>query len=276
MSKKNIKVINKKSFQAFAARWAKTLPPARPAKEDIIIYRKLFNQYKNRTGKTKLLILGATPELRDLPASLKFDVTVVDFNIEMIRALTPLRKTKSKEKVIVSWWQKIPLKDHYDIVAGDVAVNMLDKKDIPALFKRINFLLAPGGVFIHRDAFYNAKKKVGAKKAIKAWRQHKIDIGDFRWLIELYSQYKSYNPKTGVDSKTLLYKNVHKMYEQGLLTKAELDQFGVFNDNVKITILTQPAWQKLYSKFFNLVKCVKPKGHIFCQDLPVCVYKRNN
>jgi len=273
---KNKKVVNKKPFQIFAARWAKTLPPARPAKEDIVIYRKLFNQYKNKTSKTKLLILGATPELRDLAASLKFDVTVADFNIEMIRALTPLRKTKSKEKFIVSWWQKIPLKDHYDIVVGDVAVNMLDERDIPALFKRINLLLVNQGAFIHRDAFYNAKKRVDAKKIIQSWQCHRIDIGDFRWLIELYSQYKSYNPKTGVDSKTILYQNVHKMYEQGLLTKTELDRFGVFNDNVRITILTQSAWKKLYSKFFKLVKCIKPRGHIFCQDLPVCVYKKIN
>ena len=97
------RVINKKPFQVFAARWAKTLPPARPAKEDIIIYRRFFNQYKNKNGKTKLLILGATPELRDLAASLKFDVTVADFNIEMIRALTPLRKIKSKLSLVFIW-----------------------------------------------------------------------------------------------------------------------------------------------------------------------------
>jgi hypothetical protein len=270
---KSKKVINKKPFQAFAARWAKTLPPARPAKEDIMVYRKLFNQYKSKTGKTKLLILGATPELRDLAASLKFDVTVADFNIEMIKALTPLRKTKSKEKFVVSFWQKIPIKDHYDIITGDVAVNMLDKKDIPVLLKRISDLLVPGGCFIHRDAVYDPNNKLNAQWIINAWRKKKIDIGDFRWLIEMHSQYKSYDPRTSVDSKTVLYDNVHKMYKNGLLTKKELDQFGVFNDNVRITILTKSGWKKMYSRFFKPIKCVCPKGHMFCVDLPICVYK---
>ena len=91
------KIDNKKAFKIFAEKWAKTLPPSRPSRGDLDIYRKLISKYKEKKRPVKALILGATPELRDLLAYFKFEVTVADINPAMIQAMTSLKKSKSRE-----------------------------------------------------------------------------------------------------------------------------------------------------------------------------------
>jgi len=81
-----ISKINKKAFTQFAKKWRKTLPPARPSRGELRVYNQIVKSLSPQI-KTAL-ILGATPELRDLLARQKIKISLVDFNINMIKAMS--------------------------------------------------------------------------------------------------------------------------------------------------------------------------------------------
>lgn len=266
------KIDNQKPFELFAQKWAKTLPPSRPCRGDLEIYTELLKQYSK--PNQSVLILGATPELRDLCFKYRLKVTIVDINKTMIQAMTTLRKTSSPEKVIISRWQKIPLKNKYNFILGDASLNMLDKKDLSPTLKRVAQLLNDQGYFIQRVVTFNPLKKIKAQKAIKLWRTRKITINDFRHLIEFYSEYRSYNPHTKIDSKRLLLDNILKMYHQGLLNNKEFVKFSLYDDNVKLTVLTLKAWQRPFRQNFEIIDVLKASDFLYCHDMPTVVLKK--
>lgn len=54
----------------FARMWTNYVPPQRPSAAEIVLYTKYLRKLqKKKREKIKLLILGSTPELRDLGVS---------------------------------------------------------------------------------------------------------------------------------------------------------------------------------------------------------------
>lgn len=270
------KVDNKQAFKKFALKWKATFPPSKPFKGDLKIFNELLRKYKNKNKSTKIMVLGATAELRDLICKLdNVETTVCDVNMEMVKAMDLLRKYKSKEKIIICRWQKIPLREKYDIIIGDAPLNMLDKKDIEPVLARIAKLLNKQGCFLHRTLMFDPDKKVSAKKIAEQWEKNKLYIGDFRWFIEMYSEYSSYDRKTNVDSKRKLLDNIKKMYEKGWLSKKNYNNFSKYDDDVKMIIFEEEIWRNLFGKHFEIVKTLYPKGHLYCKDMPIHVLKNN-
>ena len=95
--------LNKKFWTKVAQEWKKLKPPERPSKKEIAIYEKHLQEilWARKKRKIKAIIFGATPEIRDLLAKHKiFDVTIVDINPNMVRAMQELLKiSKAKERI---------------------------------------------------------------------------------------------------------------------------------------------------------------------------------
>jgi hypothetical protein len=94
-------------WKRMAQRWKKYYtPPGRPSEAAIRFYRKFAQlAFRRLKGKRpRVLILGSTPELRDLMFELKADVTTVDFNKDMISGLRAHMRHKglAKEKHIIA------------------------------------------------------------------------------------------------------------------------------------------------------------------------------
>lgn len=267
-------VDNKKIFREFASFWARTLPPSRPFSGDLEIYKQLIKKYRSREGITNILILGSTPELRDLASRFYAQVTVVDANKQMVEAMTSLRRYSTPENIVIKPWQKLTVPDKQDIVISDTGLNMLDKKDIPKVMKKVADVLKVGGYFLHRTLMYTPKKNVKVIKVIKDWRNKKIFIGDFRWLLEMYSKYSSYNRLIEVSDKSILMDNMKKLYFEGLITKSEYNRFSRYDDKVKLTIFERSKWEYHFSKYFKIVRVITSKGHLYCRDMPIFVCKK--
>ncbi len=137
--------IKKESWYQFAKNWAAIKPPWKPSPERVNLYSQLIKKY---VKGDRALILGATPEVRDLLAKLKFKVTLLDISPEMVKATTFLRKTKSKEKIVIGNWLTKDLKQKYDLIIGDSVINNLKPKDHPRFLKRMRRLLKDNGIFI--------------------------------------------------------------------------------------------------------------------------------
>lgn len=162
--------IKKAEWQGFVEVWKKLRPPWKPSAERVGIYRRLIKKY---VKGDKALVLGATPEIRDLLAELKFKVTLLDINPGMVKAMTYLRKTKSKEKVVIGDWLTGNPGSGYDLVIGDSNVCNFLPAQYGKFFWQVNRLLKDKRVFICQNAVSAkplAEHGISTKEIIKKAR----------------------------------------------------------------------------------------------------------
>ncbi len=147
------KLIYKEPWQVMAERWEKYYTePGRPTKGDLAAYRKFIKQAIKGKNQPRVLVLGATPELRDLLYELKCEVTIIDAAAAMVQAMTGLKKHRSApEKVVISDWIDNPLKaDYFDVIVGDIILANIPRQKQPEFLRGLARMLKPGGYFISR------------------------------------------------------------------------------------------------------------------------------
>ncbi len=136
-------------------------PPSRPSKEEVKKYkdwlRDIFKSKKVLNG----LVLGATPELRDILNELNFKTYAIDINMEMILALEGLVKHKNPDEVLIkSNWLGNPLADKYfDVILGDAVLPNIPWESRERFYKEIIRMLKPHGYFINRAFFVPEQKQ---------------------------------------------------------------------------------------------------------------------
>ncbi|MDD2647003.1 MAG: class I SAM-dependent methyltransferase [Patescibacteria group bacterium] len=144
--------------------WSKYIaPPAKPCPGQLKIFSKLITRGKFSFPR-KALILGATPELRNLVLKHGFQVTVCDISIDMIKAMTQsvIKNLRYKEKTIVGDWLSINLPSHsFDLIMGDGSLNqLLESTRVKKLLIKIKNLLSPHGILLFREVIRSSKKTI--------------------------------------------------------------------------------------------------------------------
>ena len=145
-----------KIWQINAERWFSVGSPWRPSVGDMAVYRKLAGN--KITGK--VLILGSTPELRDLVAKEGNSPTLMDMSETMLKKMLSLAKlAKAKnEQWITSGWEKASLpKNHFDLIFGDMVWWVLSVPNQKILAEKIARIMKPDGLFISRFRVRNPK-----------------------------------------------------------------------------------------------------------------------
>lgn len=138
-------------WPTFLKYWKYYHCPGKPSRDDLHIVERWLKKLKVR----RVLILGSTPQLRDLCAKLKLETTVMDMQIEMLQGMQRYMVRKNvPETIIRSDWLTAPLREGYfDAVLGDLIMeNVPHAYKIP-LLKNISRWLRPGGHFITKVFF---------------------------------------------------------------------------------------------------------------------------
>lgn len=135
-----------------ARMWATCFtPPSRISEEERIQYRRLLNSVK--TGHSQnALVLGVTPELREILFQLGFHTTCIDISLDMMLAMNDLLTVQDPRDVLVrANWLDNPLRDgQYSVVLGDAVLPNIPYTDRRRMMKEVHRLLAPGGFFVTR------------------------------------------------------------------------------------------------------------------------------
>ena len=95
MSKIDQREQMKENWKELAKAWDAYQPPAKPSVGEIGFFEYEIKNLLAKNKTIKALVLGATPEFRDLLAKYKIDTTLVDVNEDSIKAMTSLMKLKS-------------------------------------------------------------------------------------------------------------------------------------------------------------------------------------
>lgn len=146
----------KKIWTHNSKRWPQVTSPWRPSAGDIAIYEKFGGPKLSQ----KVLVLGSTPELRDLVSkySSEHSPVVADASLDMLLAGTALLEKASPDREVwfKSDWNDLPLKEHqFDLILGDMVWWVLSQSGQQELAKTIKKLLKPDGLFLSRFRLLN-------------------------------------------------------------------------------------------------------------------------
>lgn len=135
-------------WESNARTWALRSWPRRPSPDDVAIYRRLAGPRLD--GRT--LLLGATPELRDL-LSQGSPPVVVDSSAAMYAATTEL--LEAADPALETWvqadWRELPFApESFDLILGDMiwwGLSVRQQREVVAGIAR---MLAPDGLYVGR------------------------------------------------------------------------------------------------------------------------------
>jgi len=125
--------------------------PSRISSDEASKYDEWLRCLNKRNGNPRALVLGATPEIRDILSARGYRTTIIDINPEMVKAMDSLLKGKSNEKVVIANWLENALpSSSFDVVVGDAVLPNITWKEWPKLLSEVKRLLRPGGTFVTR------------------------------------------------------------------------------------------------------------------------------
>ncbi len=165
---KKLKFISiKKHYQIFSKKWNMYTEPGRPAREDIKNYNQLTKTALGKKRNAKVVILGTTPEIRDLLYKYyllnRIKVICLDVAPEMYQAMTELVILKiPSEKFIHRNWVEMDFpKNSIDLFIGDFVIgNLISYQEKQVFFEKINYSLKNDGYFITRHLWITPKAEI--------------------------------------------------------------------------------------------------------------------
>ena len=152
----------------FVYHWKYYKSPARPSASDLRFIKKII---KSKGKKAKILILGSTPEYRNICGQLKLSVTLIDFSKKNYQYLNREVKNKPKEKFVQGDWLKTVLNEKFDIILADNVVNMFKNNNIIKLFSNVSKMLEEDGYFMPRTYVRGKGEKYTEEKSIKEYKR---------------------------------------------------------------------------------------------------------
>ncbi len=160
-----------------AAEWEKykgtTIRPSKGLVRIMDGYARKLSKRKN----PRLLVLGATPELRSIGAKYGYHVFAVDSSPVMLNAMGLLCSPKAKNETrVVSDWITMELPaGSFDLILADDSFNMLPLKKWEALLKKCSTLLRKDGLCVMQVMVEPPKDKLVSLAVVKErWKQGKI------------------------------------------------------------------------------------------------------
>ncbi|KKU03562.1 MAG: hypothetical protein UX06_C0041G0004 [Candidatus Giovannonibacteria bacterium GW2011_GWA2_45_21] len=162
-------------WERLTSSWGQMSSPIRPSKGDCEIYQDYLSRKKE---VERVLILGSTPEVRDLAAKLpKAKIYVADFSHQMLSGMVKFIRhaDPTKEIWIKDDWLSLFLSERsFDVIIGDLVLQQIPPENEKVFLKKVNSLLKKDGIFISRFHFISERfqsktieeivKKVEVKK----------------------------------------------------------------------------------------------------------------
>lgn len=241
--------------------WRDLGSPHRPNKEEIEIYRDFLGQI---TPESRILILGATPELRDLVLSLGAQSFVADYSHQMLAIMQALmnQNLESRETIVEKNWLDMELpKKFFMAILGDLSIRHVDSKRQSLLLERMRRWLKPDGKAILRIHFTNPRHLGQSYAAIldEAWERFHQETSPQMMNILLSQLYDA-----STRDYTINYRNIKAGIHDYLLKTDIPFLYRVFlyeflGKKIKLfskplTSRTKESYEKLFSDFYTTEK----------------------
>lgn len=203
------------------------------------------------------VVLGMTPELRNLAATCFNNIITIDENEEAIELFRDWlsRDSKKKENIINGSW--FDLEQHItkpvDAVLGDgVFGNLPNLACHQELLSIIARLLHDKGRFVTRKALipkhFNSAKH-DFETLLQRFRCGEIDDAEFGFGMRLVGHYSNcYNQSNYILDNAKIFANCEAAYRDGLLKKDEIEAINRYYFSGKNCILPQEVWEDILTQ----------------------------
>jgi len=154
-----------------AETWNKYLPPIRPYSKEIEILREYIIKYKKVVSSPSVLILGSTPELRDLVNELGLIPFVVDYSHDNYITMGTLKRILGEETFINMNWLDYSPNQQFDIILSEAAFNVIDADSSKILYLKCSNWLKPDGILLAKNWIRFSNRHIPVNELITSYRQ---------------------------------------------------------------------------------------------------------
>ncbi len=266
---------NKASWVYLAEQYDKLVkPPSRPCRQQLRIWDKIIKKHMGKKGGNAL-ILGATPELRDLALKNGYFTWAIDINPVMLKGMTKLMKRANpkREKRTVADWCKIKLpKRHFDLIMADASLNnVLSDGGNKKVLRLIAKSLEKDGICLVRNVVTRSLER---PRPVKYWfdliKNEKLNYpSDFTVAVRADSSASPFKKSPQVVDSVKVYKEILKQDINNSRIKRFLDfYYQVLGKERKyFFIYLKSDFEKLLKKYFKVLPIAKCQKHYSCQTI---------
>lgn len=229
--------------------WSNMPAGVRPEQVDLAVYQQVFDNWNVNIEQDSLL-LGATPELRDVLMRYPLRRTACDIDDTFWQAMTTLLTEQGTETFIHSNWLDMPETQQYEWIVGDCALNMLTWPEMQALVAKLQRLLKPTGQMCLRVQSINPQLNLehSLPEAIQAYSGEKTERGFLMYLHCLTESLR--NAHAPEQNRREFYEQVVAQY----LTDEEMTSLRPLLRERRNCYPPRAALQQLFKEHFCIVK----------------------
>ncbi|HLN18884.1 MAG TPA: class I SAM-dependent methyltransferase, partial [Patescibacteria group bacterium] len=259
--------------------WLTVEEPWRPNKNDIRFCEEMIKMVKKNEKYPKALVMGSTPEIRDMLAKHKIETTLVDVNPSMKKAMDRLMKRKNRhEKLIVSNWLdvKLPI-NYFDLAFSDGCLTNIALSTWKIFFKNINRALKYDGFFYSGSWIYQVKKPLSFDGIIKKYKEKPAYFKSFKnRILALHSlvyEQGFYNRKKKEYDFFKVVARLEEYVKRGVISENDLK--NIKWSKVDIGPYIEIAFDDIkehddyIKKFYKIIKIFQDKSH------PLMAFRRD-
>jgi len=276
----NKKIIEQKAiWRNLAWVWGEyTTPPVRPCKSLLKIWEAIVKEISKKVKNPKALILGSTPEFRDLVLKYNFESMAYDINSNMLEAMERLMKQKNhpKNKKIAGNWLKMNFRENsLDLVLGHWSVcQLFTQKEVKTLFYKLRKFLKPDGLLLIAEIVREKKKPAIRGEDWKKWlgkyKKKKVSECELYCFLKYQSDWNSYPKSPSLLGTLSIYKRIKKFSQKdNNVKKFYLWWAKVLGARDKrVLIFLRKDFKELLGKYFKLLPIKQCYDYSFCKYTP--------
>lgn len=261
---------NSACYSKFVDAWHKAIYPARPSLQEIDIFDVIMREFKGK----KLLILGSTPEFRDLGAKNNLMVTCADANSDMLEGMKQLMYYKNNNEQLVHCnWLVLPFQDHsFDIAYGEQSINVVPLEQWETFFQNVFRVLQQNGIFVLKIMM----RKLGDEKTIlSTFKRRNYDLA--------YLKLKAFGSLLPLTNGSLCIGDsmtyVTHLFKKGIVSSECYQRFlyhvdAIGKGGLRAYFMDQEKFEALASKYFVIEKIIHGADFEFHEHHPIYILKK--
>lgn len=219
-------------------------------------YYDLYSRSTAGADQITTLILGATPELRDIVLSYGHSLVTVDKDKQALYDKNKLMhyQRSENEKVIVSDWLKIDFPANYfDVILGDGVLTALKPEEQKRLLTILKRILKPTGSLLLREEAKVAENiSFDPKIIVSSYRSGDYNIFDLFFGLRLHNKnYQAIDPKTQLVRLQDFLNKLEEYYRQNIISKEELLNLKNIAQELEHTLLSKTEIEHILHKQFS-------------------------
>lgn len=255
--------------------WTKMVGPSRPTISELAIYQKHIRQLQLLSKhRLKMLVLGSTPEFRDLGYEENLDVTVMDCNPdyhEVINRELRHKEALSKEKILICNWQELAYEGEFDIIIGDLVIGNILPENLEVFIKSVAQALRQNGLFLGKSFYVDRNYTPLSPKQLCARYYNGYPYHPYSYFTYDLTIYVLNNNRL-VFKK--MYTELEHLIEENLLSSKTFEYFKNigWDKEMKFEFFVPyiDDFESLVSKYF-LISAVEYANEIYSKHFPLYI-----